>query len=47
MTRYPTIRRHFLTAVRRGWPKTPVVNRRGADARRDRLLEGVPTRARL
>jgi hypothetical protein len=42
---YPNIRRHFRRAVhRRGWPVKLVVNRRGADARRDRLLRDFPTR---
>jgi len=41
---YPNIRRHYIGALRRGWPKVMVLNRPGADARRDRLLEGVPTR---
>ena len=41
---YPNIRRHYLGAVDRGWPRVMVINRPGADARRDRLLEGVPTR---
>jgi hypothetical protein len=44
-TRYPHIRAHFLRALRRGWPRTLVLNRPGADARRDRLLEGIPTHA--
>jgi hypothetical protein len=44
-TKYPNIRRHVRRAVRRGWPRVLVLNRRGADARRDRLLEGYPTRA--
>lgn len=43
-TKYPTIRQHFLDAVADGWPRILVVNRRGADARRDRLLAGFPTR---
>jgi len=43
-TKYPTIRAHFRAAVRDGWPRTLVVNRLGADARRDRLLGGFPTR---
>ena len=43
-TKYPQIRRHFLAARRRGWPRTLVLNRAGADQRRERLLEGVPTR---
>jgi hypothetical protein len=42
--RYPNIRRHFLSALDRGWPRILVISRRGADARRDRLLEGIPTR---
>jgi len=41
---YPNIRRHYIAALRRGWPKVMVANRPGADARRDRLLDGVPTR---
>ncbi len=44
-TKYPNIRRHFRAALRRGWPRTLVLNRRGADARRDRLLGDLPTRA--
>jgi hypothetical protein len=43
-SKYPTIRRHFRGALRRGWPRRLVLNRRGADARRDRLLEGIPTK---
>lgn len=43
--RYPNIRRHHVAAVRRAWLRILVVNRRGTDARRDRLLEDVPTRA--
>ncbi len=37
-TKYRNIRAHYLTAVRRGWPRSLVLNRPGADARRDRLL---------
>ncbi len=44
-TKYPHIREHFLRALRKGWPRTLVVNRRGADARRDRLLGGMPIRS--
>jgi len=43
-TSYPNIRRHYLGALRRGWPRVMVLNRPGADSRRDRLLEGFPTR---
>src|SRR4051794_31255698 len=42
--KYPHIRRHFRAAVRRGWPTRLVVNRPGADERRERLLAGIPTR---
>ena len=44
-TKYPNIRRHFLDAVSEGWPSTLVVERRGTDARRDRLLPSYATRA--
>ena len=44
-TKYPNIRRHFLDALRKGWPRTLVVNRVGAEARRDRLLASYPTHA--
>jgi hypothetical protein len=43
-SKYPNIRRHFRGALRRGWPRRLVLNRPGADARRDRLLEDIPTR---
>jgi hypothetical protein len=42
--KYPNVRRHFRSAVRRGWPRRLVLNRRGADARRERLLRDIPTR---
>jgi len=42
--KYPNIRRHFRIAVRKGWPRRLIVNRPGADARRDRLLEEIPTK---
>jgi hypothetical protein len=42
--KYPHIRAHFRAAVRKGWPRRLVVNRPGADERRDRLLEDVSTR---
>jgi hypothetical protein len=42
--KYPNVRRHFRGAVRRGWPRRLVVNRRGADARRERLLRDIPIR---
>ena len=40
--KYPNIRRHYIAAVGKGWPRVMVINRKGADARRDRLLEDVP-----
>lgn len=43
-TKYPNIRRHYLRALRRGWPRVLVLRRGGADARRDRLLTDIPTR---
>lgn len=43
-TKYPHIRAHYLAAVKAGWPRFLIVNRPGADARRERLLEGVPTK---
>ena len=43
--KYPNIRRHFRAAVRRGWPRRLLINRRGADARRDRLLAHIATRS--
>lgn len=33
-SKYPNVRRHFRGALRRGWPRRLVVNRRGADDRR-------------
>jgi Deoxyribonuclease NucA/NucB len=43
-TQYPNIRKHFRSALRRGWPRRLIVNRAGADRRRDRLLGNIPTR---
>ncbi len=43
-TKYPNIRRHVLDAIRRGWPAILVLNRTGAQARRDRLLAPFPER---
>jgi hypothetical protein len=42
--KFPNVRRHFRGALRRGWPRRLVVNRRGADARRERALRDIPTR---
>ncbi len=46
-TKYPNIRKHFRGALKRGWPRTLVLNRNEADQRRDRLLEGYPTKPGL
>ena len=43
-TKYVRIYGHYKRAVERGWPRTLVLNRKGADARRDRLLAGFPTK---
>ena len=43
-SRYPNIRQHMLDAESKGWPATLVLNRPGASARRERLLEDIPTR---
>jgi hypothetical protein len=42
--KYANIRKHFRIGLRKGWPRRLIVNRRGADARRDRLLEDIPTK---
>jgi hypothetical protein len=41
--RYPNIREHYLHAVAKGWPRIMIIDREGADGRRDRLLRGIPT----
>lgn len=43
-TRYPRVLAHIDAAVRAGWPRVLRIRRDGADARRDRLLRGIPTR---
>jgi hypothetical protein len=42
-TKYENIRAHYLRAVKKGWPRILVVNRRGTEARRDKLLKDIPT----
>src|ERR671914_637704 len=42
--KYQNGHRHSRGARRRGWPRRLVVNRRGADARRERALRDIPTR---
>src|SRR5918999_1841241 len=42
--KYPNVRRHFRGALRRDWPRRLVLNRRGADEQRERLLRDIPTR---
>lgn len=43
-TRYRHILAHIRSAVHRGWPAVLRINREGASERRERLLEGIPTR---
>ena len=43
-TRYPTVREHARRAIARGWPRTLVLHRRRADARRERALDRLPPR---
>lgn len=42
--KYPHIHQHFRRAVRKGWPRILKLHRRKAGVRRDRALEGFPTR---
>jgi hypothetical protein len=42
--KYPTIYAHFVRAIAKGWPRVMIVNRKGTDKRRDRLLALVPTK---
>ena len=46
-SKYRNIKRHTELAIAKGWPRILVLNRSGADARRDRLLEesGLAPRA--
>lgn len=43
-TKYPNILRHYEAALAAGWPEVLVLNRDGADARRERLLRDVEPR---
>lgn len=43
-SKYPNIRKHYLSAVAKGWPRILVLNRPGASARRAKLLADIPTR---
>lgn len=43
-SKYPNIRKHTMKAIKKGWPSVVVLNRPGADDRRDRLLEDIPTK---
>ena len=44
-TKYPNIRAHYVHAVKKHWPRILVVNRKGTDKRRDKLLDPIPTKA--
>jgi hypothetical protein len=41
---YPNIIRHIKYSFRIGYPKRLVIWRKGADQRRDQLLQGIPTK---
>jgi hypothetical protein len=43
-TKYPNILAHAARAAAKGYGRVWTLNRPGADARRDRLLAGIPTR---
>jgi hypothetical protein len=43
-TKYPEVRAHWERAIRKGWPRTLTIHRKGAERRRSRLLAGMPTR---
>jgi hypothetical protein len=46
-TKYPTIRQHFLEALRKGWPRILVINRPGAErpsSAHGRAAQGCPAR---
>jgi len=42
--KYPNIFAHFTRAVARGWPRVMIVNRKGTEKRRNRLLALIPTK---
>jgi hypothetical protein len=44
-TKYAHIAAHARRAIREGWPEVLVLNRKGADQRRNQALEGVPTKS--
>lgn len=43
-TKYAHIRHHVQRSIREGWPSVYTLNRKGADARRDQALAGIPTK---
>lgn len=43
-TKYPNILDHVEDAIAAGWPAVMVINREGAEDRRDQLLKGYPTK---
>jgi hypothetical protein len=43
--KYPSIYQHWLDATAKGWPNILVLDRSGADTRRDKLLAPMPMRA--
>jgi hypothetical protein len=43
-TKYPAVKKHWDRAIRKGYPRTLIVNRAGASQRRTKLLASFPTR---
>jgi hypothetical protein len=43
-SKYPNILADARRAIAKGWPRVLVINRKGADARRERLLRDIPTK---
>jgi hypothetical protein len=46
-SKYPNIRRHFLAAVRKGWPRVMVLNRKGAPRTPRSSSGGLPDASRF
>jgi len=44
-TKYANVRLHYVRAVKRGWPRILVLNRKGAEQRGEKLLGKMPTMA--
>jgi hypothetical protein len=42
--KYPNIKKHTDEAIAKGWPEVMVINREGAEERREKLLADIPTK---